>query len=216
MLAGETEIEVVASCGDLPSLLAAVEAESPDVVLTDIRMPPTSTDEGIRAGRRAARDAPRDRRRRAQPVRRAGVRAGPARARARRVGPTCSRSGSTTAAQLVAAIETVAAGGSVIDPKVVEVAGRGPRRAASSSPLAHLTPREREVLAEIAQGKSNARDRRVAGAHRAGRREAHQLDLPEARALERRGRQQAGQGDPALPRRRRRSGHRCPRARVIR
>ena len=48
ILAGQTDIEVVASCRDLPSLLEAVESESPDVVLTDIRMPPTGTDEGIR------------------------------------------------------------------------------------------------------------------------------------------------------------------------
>src|SRR4051794_9445426 len=48
ILAAEPEMHVVASCGDLPSLLAAVDAERPDVVVTDIRMPPTSTDEGIR------------------------------------------------------------------------------------------------------------------------------------------------------------------------
>src|SRR4051812_5797560 len=48
ILATEPEMRVVASCGDLPSLLAAVESEHPDVVVTDIRMPPTSTDEGIR------------------------------------------------------------------------------------------------------------------------------------------------------------------------
>lgn len=43
------DIEVVAGCGDLPELLAAVELHRPDVVVTDVRMPPTSTDEGIRA-----------------------------------------------------------------------------------------------------------------------------------------------------------------------
>ena len=51
ILAGEPEMQIVASCGDLPSLLAAVEADAPDVVVTDIRMPPTSTDEGIRLAR---------------------------------------------------------------------------------------------------------------------------------------------------------------------
>jgi DNA-binding NarL/FixJ family response regulator len=51
ILAGEPEMQIVASCGDLPSLLAAVEADPPDVVVTDIRMPPTSTDEGIRLAR---------------------------------------------------------------------------------------------------------------------------------------------------------------------
>src|SRR6476619_5650618 len=48
ILAAVPDVEVVASCGDLPSLLAIVESEQPDVVVTDIRMPPTSTDEGIR------------------------------------------------------------------------------------------------------------------------------------------------------------------------
>jgi DNA-binding NarL/FixJ family response regulator len=49
VLAAQPGMEVVVSCGDLPSLLEAVESERPDVVVTDIRMPPTSTDEGIRA-----------------------------------------------------------------------------------------------------------------------------------------------------------------------
>ena len=49
VLAAQPDIEVVVSCGDLPSLLEAVESERPDVVVTDIRMPPTSTDEAIRA-----------------------------------------------------------------------------------------------------------------------------------------------------------------------
>src|SRR4051812_18549827 len=75
LLAAEPEIELVASCADLEELLDAVTRTDVDVVLTDIRMPPTMSDEGIR------------------------------------------------------------------------VAGR--------SPLASLTPRERDVLAEIAQGKSN-------------------------------------------------------------
>ncbi|MGZ8634529.1 MAG: response regulator transcription factor, partial [Solirubrobacteraceae bacterium] len=47
ILATEREMRVVASCGDLPSLLAAVDTQRPDVVVTDIRMPPTGTDEGI-------------------------------------------------------------------------------------------------------------------------------------------------------------------------
>ncbi|MFL5981950.1 MAG: response regulator transcription factor, partial [Gaiellaceae bacterium] len=49
LLETQPDLEVVAVCGDLDELLATVEAESPDVVLTDIRMPPTGTDEGIRA-----------------------------------------------------------------------------------------------------------------------------------------------------------------------
>ena len=52
LLEAEPDVEVVAGCDDLDSLLAAVESEAPDVVVTDIRMPPTGTDEGIRAAER--------------------------------------------------------------------------------------------------------------------------------------------------------------------
>ena len=153
MLAGEEEIEVVASCIDLPSLLAAVEAESPDVVLTDIRMPPSHGDEGIRAATVLRGTHPEigvivlsqydepdhvlallelgsDRR------------------------GYMLKERIHDRAQLVDAIETVAEGGSVIDPRVVDVLVAARARGASS-PLTELTPRELEVLAEIAQGKSN-------------------------------------------------------------
>src|SRR5512133_3478231 len=76
ILAGRTGIEVVVPCGDLPSLLEAVASERPDVVVSDIRMPPTSTDEGIRAA--AARAASRHRCRRAEQLRRTRVRDGTA------------------------------------------------------------------------------------------------------------------------------------------
>ena len=154
ILAGQTYIEVVASCGDLPSLLAAVESERPDVVLTDIRMPPTGTDEGIRLAALLRDEHPQ-----------IGVvvlsnYAEPAYAL------TLLESGSEgrayllkervhDRAQLVAAIESVAAGGSVLDSKIVEPLVAAKLRV-ERSPLAALTGREREVLAEIAKGKSNA------------------------------------------------------------
>ena len=68
LLETQPELEIVATCGDLESLLAAVEAERPDVVLTDIRMPPTGLDEGIQAARRLRETQPRGGRRGAQPV----------------------------------------------------------------------------------------------------------------------------------------------------
>ena len=74
LLETSPDVDVVAACGDLDSLLAAVDAELPDVVVTDIRMPPTGTDEGIRAAERTARVAAEDRRRCSQPVRRAPLR----------------------------------------------------------------------------------------------------------------------------------------------
>jgi DNA-binding NarL/FixJ family response regulator len=154
ILASEPEMRVVASCGDLPSLLAAVESERPDVVVTDIRMPPTSTDEGIRVAGLLRETHP-------------GIGvvvlsnyAEPAYALA------LLESGSEgrayllkervhDRAQLVAAIEAVAAGGSVLDSKIVEPLVAAKLRV-ERSPLAALTGREREVLAEIAKGKSNA------------------------------------------------------------
>ena len=57
LLEADPDIEVAAVCGDLDSLLAAVEAERPDVVVTDIRMPPGNTDEGIQAAERLRTDA---------------------------------------------------------------------------------------------------------------------------------------------------------------
>ena len=154
ILAGQTDIEVVASCGDLPSLLEAVESERPDVVVTDIRMPPTGTDEGIRLAALLRDEHPQ-----------IGVvvlsnYAEPAYALA------LLESGSEgrayllkervhDRAQLVAAIESVAAGGSVLDSKIVEPLVAAKLRV-ERSPLAALTGREREVLAEIAKGRSNA------------------------------------------------------------
>jgi DNA-binding NarL/FixJ family response regulator len=154
ILTREAGMQIVASCGDLPSLLAAVEAERPDVVVTDIRMPPTSTDEGIRLAT-LLRDEHPD----------IGVvvlsnYAEPAYALA------LLESGSEgrayllkervhDRAQLVAAIESVAAGGSVLDSKIVEPLVAAKLRI-ERSPVAGLTGREREVLAEIAKGKSNA------------------------------------------------------------
>ena len=154
ILAGQTDIEVVASCGDLPSLLEAVESERPDVVVTDIRMPPTGTDEGIRLAALLRDEHPE-----------IGVvvlsnYAEPAYALA------LLESGSEgrayllkervhDRAQLVAAIESVAVGGSVLDSKIVEPLVAANLRV-ERSPLAALTGREREVLAEIAKGKSNA------------------------------------------------------------
>ena len=154
LLATEPDIAVVASCGDLDTLLEAVERHEPDVVLTDIRMPPTETDEGIRAATMLRESHPET-----------GVvvlsqYGHPSYALA------LLENGSDRRAyllkqrvhdrgELVRAIRSVAEGGSVIDPKIVEELVTA-KAHADSSPLTELTPRERDVLAEIAQGKSNA------------------------------------------------------------
>jgi DNA-binding NarL/FixJ family response regulator len=154
LLGHEPDIEVVAKCEDLDALLAAVGEHRPDVVLTDIRMPPTGTDEGVRAAEQIRQDHPQT-----------GVvvlsqYVDPAYALAflergseRRAYLLKERVSDLD--QLRRAIVTVHEGGSVIDPKVVDalVASRSRSR---ESPVARLTPREREVLAEMAQGKNNA------------------------------------------------------------
>jgi DNA-binding NarL/FixJ family response regulator len=154
LLAGEAGIEVVASCADLPSLLDAIDENSPDVVVTDIRMPPTQSDEGIRAAIQLRDTQPH-----------IGVVVlsqydEPSYALALLEGGSARRGYLLKErvhdrAQLVSAIESVAEGGSFIDPTIVEVLVAANARA-GRSPLSELTPREQEVLAELAQGKSNA------------------------------------------------------------
>jgi len=154
LLEHQDGLEVVALCGDLDSLLAAVATERPHVVLTDIRMPPTGTDEGIRAAA-ALRLSDPD----------VGVVvlsqfAEPAYALELLDGGSAGRAyllkeRLSDGAQLLDAIREVHRGGSVVDPKVVETLVSA-RSRSKQSPIERLTVREREVLAEIAQGKNNA------------------------------------------------------------
>ena len=153
VLSGQPNIEVVGMYEDYPSLVDAIDTERPDVVLTDIRMPPSMSDEGIRVAATLRETHPT-----------VGVVvlsqfSEPSYALA------LLESGSDGRAyllkervhnrvQLISAIETVADGGSVIDTKIVDVL-LAERARAERSRLAELTPREREVLAEIAEGKSN-------------------------------------------------------------
>jgi DNA-binding NarL/FixJ family response regulator len=153
MLASSPGVEVVASCPDLDSLLDAIERELPDVVLTDIRMPPAGSDEGIRVAAMLRESHPQ-----------IGVVvlsqfAEPAYV-LKLLDAGSDRRGYLlkervhNRGELISAIDAVAQGGSVIDPKIVEVLVAAKARAATS-PLSELTGREREVLAEIATGKSN-------------------------------------------------------------
>jgi DNA-binding NarL/FixJ family response regulator len=150
----QPDLSVVAACADLHELLTAVETENPDVVVTDVRMPPTSGDEGIQAAAELRRTRP-------------GVGvvvlsqyAEPAYANALLEKGSAGRAyllkeRVSEPGQLAEAVRTVARGGSVIDPAVVEALIAASGRA-KPSPLAGLTEREREVLDQIAQGKSNA------------------------------------------------------------
>jgi DNA-binding NarL/FixJ family response regulator len=153
ILALQPGVDVVAACGDLDGLLGAVRDQDPDVVVTDIRMPPSNTDEGIRAAATLRETHPH-----------VGV---VVLSQYSHPGYVLAlfESGSDGRAyllkervhdlgQLMSAIEAVAGGGSVIDPKVVEVLVAA-RARGDGSALAELTQAERKVLAEIAQGKSN-------------------------------------------------------------
>jgi DNA-binding NarL/FixJ family response regulator len=150
----EDEVDVLEYCPDFGSLLRAVELHRPDVVITDIRMPPTNTDEGIRAAASMRESHPE-----------IGVvvisqyvsphyalklfehgSAGRAYLLKEHIGHRI---------QLMEAIREVAAGGSVVDPKIVDVLVEA-RMRAKNSLLARLSTREREVLAGVATGASNA------------------------------------------------------------
>ena len=154
VLAGDPELELVAAVGDLDSLRDACARERPDVVLTDIRMPPTQTDEGIRLATELRDTAPDTGvvvlSQFADPVYALALLDRGSERRAYLLKERVH-----TRADLTAAIRAVAAGGSMIDPKVVEGLVHA-RSEGARSPLGQLTAREREVLGQIAQGKSNA------------------------------------------------------------
>jgi DNA-binding NarL/FixJ family response regulator len=154
LLETDPEIEVAAVSDDLESLLAAVDAERPDVVVTDIRMPPEGLDEGVQAAERLRVTHPDvgvvvlsqyAEPRYALALLEAGSE--------RRAYLLKERVEDIT--QLVGAIKTVSEGGSVIDPKVVEGLVAAKARAEESQ-MSSLTPRERDVLREMAEGKNNA------------------------------------------------------------
>jgi DNA-binding NarL/FixJ family response regulator len=153
ILALAPEVEVVASVGDLDALTEAVDRERPDVVLTDIRMPPSHSDEGIRLANRLRETHPEVAvivlSQYEEPVfalallERGSDRRG-----------YLLKERVHNRAELRDALHTVVRGGAVIDPTIVDALVQG-KAAIERSALADLSPRERQVLAEIAQGKSN-------------------------------------------------------------
>jgi DNA-binding NarL/FixJ family response regulator len=154
LVAASDDFDLVGVAADLPQLLALARERQPDVVITDIRMPPTGTDEGIQAAAWLREHLPET-----------GVvvlsqyvapqyalallehgSAGRAYLLKERVG---------SVDELARAVRAVAVGGSVIDPQVVDELVKA-RSAQRSSGLSLLTARETEILAEMAQGKSNS------------------------------------------------------------
>ena len=154
LLEGRDEVEVAAVCQDLDSLLDAVAHERPRVVVTDIRMPPGNTDEGIQLATRLRASDPEIGvvvlSQYATPSYVLELLAGGSDGRAYLLKERLS-----DADQLVAAIVAVANGESWLDPKVVEALVAENARS-EASPLNELTPRERDVMREMAEGKNNA------------------------------------------------------------
>ncbi len=147
-------VELVASVEDAERLLAAVVEYAPDVVLTDIRMPPTNTDEGIRAAKQIRAEHPEIgvvvlsqfvEEAYAYDLLKDG---------AEKLGYILKER-IADLDELVRALEAVNEGGSFLDPKVVE-ALVARKSASANSPLIELTDREREVLSQMATGKNNA------------------------------------------------------------
>jgi DNA-binding NarL/FixJ family response regulator len=153
-LEGDGDIEVVEACADLESLREAIDRIRPDVVLTDIRMPPSNTDEGIRLAGELRRTHPE-----------IGVVVLSQHA-APRYALALFEDGSEGRAYLVKerlkdrgelgeAVREIAAGRSLVDMQVVSEL-LGTRRKRGDTELDKLTPRESEILAMIAEGRSNS------------------------------------------------------------
>jgi DNA-binding NarL/FixJ family response regulator len=153
LIEGHDDLELVGVASNLPELLALVVEHEPDVVVTDIRMPPTGTDEGIQAASWLREHQPK-----------VGVvvlsqYTAPAYALELLEDGSAGRAyllkeRVAGANELTQTIRMVASGGSVIDPQVVDVLVQA-RARHHKSDLEWLTPRESEILAEMAQGKSN-------------------------------------------------------------
>jgi DNA-binding NarL/FixJ family response regulator len=148
------DIDLIAVCTDRDGLLEAVQTLQPHAVVTDIRMPPGNIDEGIQVAEELRRTTPgtgvvvlsqySD----AEYALRLFEQGANGRA-------YLLKERVSDVNQIVGAIREVARGGSVVDPRIIEVLIAARERAAES-PLRDLTPREREVLADIAQGRNNA------------------------------------------------------------
>src|SRR5262245_36058208 len=146
-------MDVVGLAADLPELMSAVESSPPDVVITDISMPPTLTDEGVRAAIELHRTHPAvgvvvlsqyD-----DPAHGVALFSDGVARRAYLLKERVAQPG-----QLAEAVRAVFGGGSVIDPRIVE--SMLTARTRRTTALQHLTVREREVLSEMATGASNA------------------------------------------------------------
>jgi DNA-binding NarL/FixJ family response regulator len=147
----EAGLEVRAQAGEVDGLLEAVDAEPPDVAIVDIRMPPTHTDEGLRAAQAIRERHPQVGIVVLSQHLETGVAARVLAEHPARLGYLL-KDRVTDVGEFVATLRTVAAGGTALDPQVISrllAADRG------DGPLGELTAREREVLQLVAEGHSN-------------------------------------------------------------
>jgi DNA-binding NarL/FixJ family response regulator len=154
VLAAQDGVAVVGTADNYDGLLDTIEQERPDVVVTDIRMPPSFEDEGVQAAAHLRTAYPTIGvvllSQYTSPEYALRLFEGGAEGRAYLL-----KEHVASESQLAGAVATVAAGGTVVDPVVVR-ALVGRRTEERDSRLSSLTPREREVLALVAQGESNA------------------------------------------------------------
>ena len=144
-------LQVVGQAGDATQLLALVRDTTPEVALVDIRMPPTRTTEGLEAARAIRQEHPE-----------IGILVLSAHAEVEHAMELLAsgrgigyllKSRVTDVAEFLDTLERIGKGGSVVDPALVQELVRARRR---NDPLAALSAREREVLALMAEGRSNA------------------------------------------------------------
>ena len=154
VLEAEEEVEIVGTCGDLATLRCAVEEQRPDVVLADIQMPPTKTDEGIRLAAELRTSHPLVGvvifSQYAEPAYATELLEGGSERRAYLLKERVAHRG-----DLGRAIREVAEGRSVVDSKIVDLLVSAKRQREDSG-FGELTPREQEILALVAEGWSNA------------------------------------------------------------
>ncbi len=154
ILSGVEHIQLCTSCGSMPELLEAVDQHLPDIVLTDIRMPPDHSDEGIRAARQLRVTRPTVGvvvlSQFVEPAYALALLEDGAQGRGYLLKDRVDEVG-----RLVRAIDTVAAGGSFIDDEIVDALVRSRSRMVDSS-ITQLSQRELEVLSEMATGATNS------------------------------------------------------------